>query len=260
MPERTEYAPGTPNWVDVSADDMDAAKVFYGGLFGWEAEAATEDPAESGNYHMFTMRGRPVAGLGPHQEGGPPPAWSTYIASDDVDKTLARATEAGGQVVVPAMDVMEAGRMAFVADGEGAVFGLWQAGDHIGAGIVNESGAFSWNELGTRDQAKAKDFYTQVFGWEPVEHDMGPMGTYVEFHLDGASIAGCMAMAPEVPAEVPPHWLTYFVVDDADAALQQVTELGGQVLNPAMDIPQGRFGIAADPNGAAFGVMKMSEE
>ncbi|HEY7622680.1 MAG TPA: VOC family protein, partial [Solirubrobacteraceae bacterium] len=114
MSERTSYEPGTPSWVDLSTPDVDASARFYGGLFGWEVEAAGP-PEETGGYAMFKLRGRNVAGVGPIMQEGQPPVWSTYVSTDDADGAVARAQEAGGSVVVEPMQVMDAGRMAFVA-------------------------------------------------------------------------------------------------------------------------------------------------
>src|SRR5690242_773936 len=144
MPERDSYDPGTPSWVDLGTPDIDASLKFYGELFGWEAEESQED---TGGYRLFTKNGRPVAGVMPLQSDEQPPAWSTYVAVEDADATIGKAKEAGGDVMVEPMDVMELGRMAFVTDDQGAAIGVWQAKEFPGAGLVNEAGAFCWNEL-----------------------------------------------------------------------------------------------------------------
>jgi predicted enzyme related to lactoylglutathione lyase len=102
----------------------------------------------------------------------------------------------------------------------------------------------------------AKRFYPAAFGWGIKDSSMGPM-TYTEWQLDGKSIAGGMAMMPGAPESVPSYWLVYFAVDDTDAAVKKVQELGGRELAPAMDSPAGRFAVVADPQGAAFAVIKI---
>ena len=166
MSERTSYEPGTPSWVDLSTPDVDASARFYGGLFGWEVEAAGT-PEETGGYAMFKLRGRNVAGVGPIMQEGQPPVWSTYVSTDDADAAVARAQQAGGAVIVEPMQVMDAGRMAFVAHPSGGYVGLWEPARHIGAELVNEPGALDWNELHTRDVDGAKGFYSALFGWIP---------------------------------------------------------------------------------------------
>jgi predicted enzyme related to lactoylglutathione lyase len=145
MSERTSYANGTPSWVDVASPDVEVSVTFYGGLFGWEY-ASAGPVEETGGYGMFTLRDKLVAGIVPLQNPQQPPVWNTYVAADDADATVAAATEAGGQVAMPAMDVMEAGRMAVLIDPVGAFVSLWQAGGTTGAQLVNEPGTFGWSE------------------------------------------------------------------------------------------------------------------
>jgi predicted enzyme related to lactoylglutathione lyase len=157
------------------------------------------------------------------------------------------------------MDVMTAGRMSVFQDPTGAIFSAWQPGDTKGVELVNEPGAFSWNELNTRDLETAKAFYTAVFGWVCETMQMGPM-TYTEVKVDGNTVAGMMDMTGTVPEQVPPHWLVYFAVDDTDATAAKAQELGGQLMVPPTDIPPGRFSVIADDKGAAFAVIKMAPQ
>jgi hypothetical protein len=254
MSERTSYEPGTPSWVDLSTPDVDASARFYGGLFGWDVEAAGP-PEETGGYAMFKLRGRTVAGVGPIMQEGQPPVWSTYVSTDDADGAVARAQEAGGSVVVEPMQVMDAGRMAFVAHPAGGFVGLWEPARHTGAELVNEPGALNWNELHTRDVEGAKAFYSAVFGWTAADQDFGEM-VYTVFNLGENGIGGMMPMPAGVPDEVPAYWLSFFAVDDCDGTVAKARELGGSVTVEAMDIPDiGRFAVLADPHGTTFGVV-----
>jgi predicted enzyme related to lactoylglutathione lyase len=254
MPERSDYAPGTPCWIDIGTD-VEPAKEFYTSLFGWDTQDAGP-PEETGGYGFFLKGGKMVAGYGPQQ--GPAVYWSTYIRVSDADQTAKEIEAAGGTTVMAPMDVMGAGRMGVFQDTEGAFIAIWQPENHRGAQVVNEPGALTWNELNTRNVEAAKAFYSRVFGWNPVTHTDGPM-PYTEFDLDGESIGGMLDMPPMVPAEVPPHWLVYFAVDDTDATVAKAQAKGGTVLAPAMDIPTGRFAVLMDPQGAAFGVIKLSQ-
>ena len=255
--EFSSYEPGRPCWVDVMTTDVDAGKRFYGEVFGWDGEDQTDD---EGNriYTNFRKGGRLVAGMsgmGPGQQGMPP-VWSTYIATDDADKIAARVPELGGTVIMPPMDVMTAGRMLVAQDPTGAFISFWQAGEHKGAELANAPGSFGWNELQTRDTATAERFYTELIGWaaSTSEGDM----PYTEFKLDGESVAAMMAMPAPVPAEVPANWLTYFNVEDCDAAVAAIESAGGSSLAPAMEVPVGRFAPVADPQGAVFAVIALS--
>lgn len=258
MSERTSYEPGTPSWVDLATPDLDAAAEFYSGLFGWEFVEAG-DPEETGGYRMAQLGGKTVAGLMPLTQEGQPPAWQSYVTVANAEASAAAVGEAGGQVVMAPMDVMDAGRMAVLADSTGAVFAVWQPRGSIGAEVVNEPGALSWNELETRDPAAAKAFYGSVFGWQFEDHDMGEM-TYTEWKLNGDSVGGMADITGQIPDEVPAHWMAYFAVADADAAVERIKDGGGQVHFGPMDIPSGRFAMVADPWGAAFAVIKLAEE
>jgi hypothetical protein len=258
MSERTSYEPGTPSWVDLSTPDVDASAGFYGALFGWEVEAAGP-PEETGGYGMFKLGDKLVAGVGPLMQEGQPAVWSTYVATDDADAAVARAKEAGGVAIVEPMDVMDAGRMAVVTHPAGGFIGVWQAGRHTGAQIVNEPGALTWNELQTRDPDGAKAFYSALFGWTPEDQEMGDF-TYTVFNLGDQGIAGAMPMPPGVPDEVPAYWLVYFAVEDCDASAAKAQELGATQMFAPMDIPGvGRFAVLTDPHGTAFAVIAAAQ-
>ena len=258
MPEKTEYAPGTPSWTDLGTPDFEASTRFYGELFGWRAE----EPGpieETGGYTMFTLRGKNIAGMGPLQEGQPP-AWGTYVSVSDADTTTKAAKNAGATVMLEPMDVMDAGRVAVFVDPTGAVISIWQPNQHIGAQLVNEPGTPCWNELDTRDTEKSKAFYTELFGWGTDAMPMGEGAKYTIWTLDGQGVGGMLPMPDMVPDEVPNNWLTSFAVDDCDASVSKLESLGGSVLAPATDMEGvGRFAVVADPHGAAFSVIKLAE-
>ena len=260
MSERSSYAPGTPCWVDLATPDLDAAEKFYGPLFGWEIPELPNS-AEMGGYRRAKKGGRDVAGAMPLMQEGQPPAWSTYISVDDADAISRAIQENGGTMIAEPMAVASYGRLAIFTDPEGAFFGIWEPADFAGAELVNEPGTVGWNELGTRDPAAAKQFYGAVFGWEYDEEPSDRVGTYTIAKVGGAMVAGMIDMnALEMPAEIPANWLSYFIVADADAALDEVRSGGGSVMNGPIDIPPGRFAVVADPFGAAFAVMQPNEE
>ncbi len=249
------YAAGTPSWVDLASPDVDASVAFYGGLFGWDAP---ELAPEAGGYRTFQLDGVPVAGVGPIMVPGQPPAWLTYVSVDDADAAADRITQAGGTVFVPPMDVLDVGRMVVFADPTGAACAVWQARAHQGAGLVNEPGALTWNELSSRNTPAAADFYSAVFGWGAATAQMGH-GEYTEWQLDGFPVGGMMPMPEEVPAEVPSYWLAYFGTADCDATVTRARDGGAQVVVPPSDIPPGRFAVLADPTGATFAVIRLAQ-
>jgi predicted enzyme related to lactoylglutathione lyase len=253
----TEYAPGTPCWVDLGSPDLEASKSFYTALFGWTAHVSP-DPA-AGGYTIFHLGDSPVAALGPLMGEGQPAAWSWYAATDDADETARRVEAAGGKVLMAPMDVLDAGRMAVFLDSTGAPFSVWQARDFNGSQAVSEPGTFVWNELMTRDTDEAVEFFGKTLGWTAKPGDLPDM-PYTEFQLNGRSVAGLMPMTgDEWPADLPNHWMVYFGVVDCDAACEKVKELGGLVSVQPTDIPGiGRFAVVSDADGAYFAVMSMA--
>ncbi|MBD8868100.1 VOC family protein [Nocardioides donggukensis] len=255
MTKFDRYTQGTPSWIDLMAPDQDGAKRFYGDLFGWEYDDQPID--DQGNtYSMARIEGDDVAGLGGQMEHeqGQPARWNVYFAADDVDAVASKVQEAGGQVMAGPMDVFDSGRMAFAQDPGGAMFGIWQAKQHIGSRRANEPGTNTWNEVAVDDVPATAGFYREVLGVTPQEMDMGPeMGTYTTFEVDGRSVAGSMSLPPGVP----PHWNVYFNVADLDASVARATDLGAEAVAPAMDIPGvGRLAFLKDPQGAMFNLMQ----
>lgn len=273
MTDRDRYIPGVPCWADTVHPDPEAAAEFYGGLFGWECEDTMPD-GESGHYIMGRIGGRDAAAVGSVPPGAPDGAvWNTYVRVDDADATTAVARAAGATVIVEPFDVFDAGRMAMFADPEGAPIAVWQPGRHRGALAVNEHGGVVFNELHTRDLARARDFYGAVFGWELLEMAPGVaywvMPAYGDFLEElnpgmrenmaamGAPTGFENVVATIVPiaaddADTPAHWSVTFAVDDADEAAATARQLGGRVLVEPRDMPWVRATTIEDPQGATF--------
>lgn len=250
-----EFAQGTPCWVDIGTPDLDGAIEFYSGLFGWEVE---KGPADMGHYSMARLHGRNVAGLADQQVPGMT-VWTTYLAVDDVDSTVALVTEHGGSVLAEPMTVEGFGRMAVVADAGGAVVAFWQAAGHPGFDVTDEPGSVCWNELTTRAVQASTDFYGSVVGIDVVPTPSDGMD-YYELRVGGRGVAGLMPMVGDMwPDELPNHWMVYFAVEDTDATAARCAELGGQVPVPPTDIPPGRFAVLTDPQGGHFSILRMSE-
>lgn len=258
MPQKSEYVPGTPCWADLATPDVDASGTFYSSLFGWETEKV-DDP-NAGGYTMLKLDGKFVAALGPVQNPGQPTAWTIYLATDDADKTVEVAQSAGATVLMAPMDVMDAGRMAILADPAGAAIALWQANTMHGFDVVDEANTFGWAELSTRDTAKSETFYSEVFGWTPKTSDAPGGMRYTEFKVGDSSVAGMMAMNPQVPAAVPSYWMPYFQVAGIEAAYAKATSLGAQTVVAVEAMPQLKFAILRDPQGATFGLLEMTQQ
>lgn len=251
MTTHASHPAGAPCWADLQSTDPARARAFYTALFGWDYQVSGP---EMGHYAMARLGGRQVAGMGGMPPGAPQPsAWTVYFASADIAATLTTVRANGGQPIMGPLPVADQGVLAVAADPSGAVFGLWQPGAHHGFQVTEEAGAPFWFEVNTRDVPAARDFYAKVFGY--VTTEIPGMG-YHTLDLGGQSLGGVMPMPPGIPPEVPAHWLVYFMVDDVDATVAAATAAGGAVLAPPMDIPYGRFAVLADPEGAAFAVMK----
>lgn len=260
MPEINSFDNGQFCWAELATTDTAAAKSFYSSLFGWEIEDA--DIPGGGVYSMFTIGGRYVGAASDQQEQersqGVPPHWNLYVSVDDADAFVKRAEAAGGTVLAPAFDVMDAGRMAVLADPTGAVVSLWQAGQHRGFGLVHEPGSWDWSELMTPDVEKAKAFYTETFGWDAGEYPTPDTQghTYTMFTKGDTQIAGLMGN-PAGMESTPPHWMVYYKVADIDGSLAKLKELGGQVyFGPQTVETVGTFATCADPQGAAFSLIE----
>ncbi|MPZ96701.1 MAG: VOC family protein [Propionibacteriales bacterium] len=250
MPTRETAPVGAPCWIDLLTSDTERSRDFYCRLFGWEAE---EPAAEFGGYFNFTKDGARVAGCMGNQAGsGIPDFWSVYLASDDAAKTVGAATANGGEVHAQPMAVGDLGTMAYVGDPDGAGIGVWQPGRHHGFGIFGEPGTPSWFELHARDYRAAVDFYRNVFRWDTHVVSDTPEFRYSTMRHGEDWLAGIMDASGFLTEEVSAHWSVYFGVDDTDAALARIVELGGSVLMDAEDTPYGRLAAAADPTGAQF--------
>jgi predicted enzyme related to lactoylglutathione lyase len=249
MGERTQYTPGTFCWTDLTTTDQDAAKAFYGELFGWEAE---DLPVGEGvSYSMQRIGGKDVAAISPQplqqREAGVPPMWNSYVTVESADATAERASELGATVHAPPFDVMDVGRMAVIQDPQGAFFMIWEPKKQIGAQLVNVPGALCWNELGSPDVDASAEFYSALFGWETQSFE--GMEDYLVIMNRGRSNGGIRKLDPP---GMPPNWAVYFAVEDIDAGLAKVEELGGTKHDGPIDIGMAKIGVVQDPQGAWF--------
>ena len=258
MPSIDKHTPGSFCWFELATTDQNAAKQFYGSLFGWDVSEFPMGPDEI--YTTFRLGGRDVGAvytMRPEQrQQGVPPNWMVYVATDSADDTAAKAAALGGTIIAPPFDVMDLGRMAVVADPAGAVFSLWQAKTSIGAQVTGEPGTVNWVEISVPDRARVMKFYEDLFGWQVVNGKEKKPATAADdyphvLHGD-AFIAGFAGPSQRDP-NAPPHLLTYFSVADVAASTKTAASLGAQVFLDVMDIGEnGKISVLADPQGAMF--------
>lgn len=244
-----------PDWVDLSTPDLEEATSFYSQVLGWELE---KTPTPMGDYYIGKQHGHQVAGLMEHtpELEDAPPMWTMFINVADVDGTVSKAAEAGGDILDPPSEIPD-GRVAVIADPAGAMLGVIATPlEHSDEKwFSTEHGAVCWVELLTRDREAAAPFYEAVFGWGAFTRDSDET-SYTIFTLNGEEIAGMMSMPAEVPAGAPSHWATYFAVDDCRAIERRAVDLGGKVLRATTEIDTGKFAVIEDPQGAKFSIME----
>lgn len=247
-------------WYELVSPDPDGARSFYEAVVGWTIEAR---PSGEMDYRMISSGEGNAAGLmrltDEMAAGGARPAWLGYVGVDDVDAMVGSISDGGGTIHMGPWDIPNVGRMAFVADPQGAPFYVMRgsSGETSTAFSYDtpRGGHCAWNELSTSDPAAALHFYGQRFGWvKDGDMDMGPLGKY-EFlrHGDKGMIGAVMPMMPGVPM---PVWTYYFRVPDIDAAATAIRDNGGTVVMEPMEIPGGDFSMnAIDPQGAHFALV-----
>jgi predicted enzyme related to lactoylglutathione lyase len=251
----TRYPHGTFSWADCSSTDAASGKRFYADIMGWEID---DRPIGNGQvYTMFKHDGHSVAAISQilPDPPGMPSVWTSYITVDDVDALADKVPALGGVVFMPPMDVLEEGRMMMIQDPTGAPVALWQAKNHIGAGLVNTPGAMTWNELAARDLQKAEAFYGTLLGWT---FQPGPTPGY-RMIFNGARLNGGIIQMDENWGDMPAHWMVYFSVANLDEALAKVEKLGGKLGTPVVEAPgTGRFAVVIDPQGATCTLIQLT--
>lgn len=253
-----KHAPGAFCWAELATTEQNAAIAFYSKIFGWSANNMPMGPNDF--YTIFQLEGRDAAAgctLRPDQlSHGVPPHWNLYIAVENADASAARAEQLGGKLLAPPFDVFDAGRMAVVQDPTGATFCLWQPKRNIGIGISASHGTLCWTDLSTPDQARAGQFYSDLFGWQIMKEDEDPAHNY--WHIkNGEEFIGGIPPSAHHRVGTPAHWMAYFTVSDCDATAAAAKNLGATLYMPPTDFEDvGRISIMADPQGAAFAIFK----
>ena len=236
-------------WHEQVSSDPQQAQDFYTGLFGWETEAYK--PGEV-DYTMISSGGQNHGGFARAMEGAPPPHWLSHVRVEKLEDTIEKATGAGGQLAAGPFEMGEVGRIAIIADPQGAYVSAYEPPDEGPA----PEGVFVWDELGTTDVDGAQRFYEEVFGWTTA--DMGSdFGGYRIFDRVGGTGQGVAGLMQNQEENIPAMWTPYVGVEDADATCAKAKELGATAIVEPIDVPTvGRFAVLQDPQGAVFGIIR----
>lgn len=238
-------------WYELLTTDTGASQRFYTELIGWDTASWRTDDQP---YMLWMNRQQQVGGLMelPELGAGAAPHWLGYVSTPDCDASVALASQLGARTLMPSMDVPQVGRIAVIADPQGAVIGIFTPlEEHADEDRDPRVGEFSWHELVTTDHAAAFPFYEKIFGWARTEAmELGELGVYQMYGRNGRSLGGMFNRSPDIPG---PMWLYYIRVDDVDAAAAKIRKLGGRVVLDPKDVPDGgRIVQALDPQGAMF--------
>ena len=259
MPYVDSHKPGSFCWIELATTDQNAAKKFYGSLFGWGINDAPMGPA--GVYTMFQLEGRTAAAACTLQkeqlDRGVRSHWTLYIAVESADTTTKRVSQLGGKVLVPAFDVSEFGRMAVLQDATGAGFCIWEGKTNKGTGITGVDGTLCWADLSTPDPVRASKFYSDLFGWKIVEDkDHDPPSGYAHIQNGDDFIGGVPPIKHRNP-NTPAHWLPYFLATNCDATAAKAKQLGAKFhMEPMTMEDVGRWAVVADLQGATFAIFQ----
>ena len=239
-------------WYELLTTDMKASERFYTTVVGWTVTPFEGSPQA---YDMWMRAGGvPVGGVMKIPEGmNFPPHWGMYVGVPKLEEAVSHIERLGGSALSLVIDVPSVGRMRVMRDPQGTAFSVYEpASPPKQPESEPEIGDVSWHELLTTDAEAGMKFYTELFGWRPMESiDMGPMGKY---HMFGRAfpLGGMMNKPPEM-AQVPPHWGFYFRVADVNSGADRVKTNGGKGLNGPMEVPGGDWIVnCMDPQGAAF--------
>jgi predicted enzyme related to lactoylglutathione lyase len=256
-------------WYELITDDVDKARDFYRAVVGWEIAAEGQAMPTGTTYRMIQRSDGGNAGgvltmSDDMKAHGGKPVWLGYIHHPDVDAAVERIKAVGGEVHMPAMDMPGVGRMAMVADGQGAQFYVMnptppEPGAKSDVFDPVKAQHFRWNELWTTDQAAAVALYTELFGWtQEGAMPMGPMGDYLFIQKDGVGIG---AIGKAQAGGEGSRWQYVAGVDDIDRACKAVADNGGTMLGEPMQIPGGEYSAYAhDPSGATIGLVGLRKE
>jgi len=249
--------PGKFVWADLVTDDISAAKKFYGALFGWSF-------SDYGGYIIAKNDERPVCGMfqrpRPADQPQARPRWFGYISVANVDKARNAVLNAGGHELAAPKKLPDRGQQAVFADAEGAIFGVVKSSSGDPEDFLADPGDWIWIQLLSRDAKHASEFYQAVGGYDMVENNSTNRQTDYILTSGGYARATVRTIRTD-DARVTPNWLPFIRVSSVSESVAKARELGGKILvEPKLELLDGRVAVIADPTGAAIGLMEWSGE
>jgi predicted enzyme related to lactoylglutathione lyase len=242
-------------WYELMTNDMDGAIAFYSKVVGWDIR---DSGMPNIPYMIFSMDGKDVGGIMSWKSMGMdmPTEWAAHLYAADVDKETAAVLADGGTEVQPPRDIPGVGRFAVVLDPQGAKYMLFQPNQTYAPPRLgqNDLGSIGWHELMTSDDKAAWDFYSRHYGWQKdFAMDMGDLGTYQTFIASSDRYTGAIMPIPPFVPDKTPRWKYYITIADIQSAARAVTDNGGTITMPPMQVPGGSWVLnAIDPQGGIF--------
>jgi len=246
-------------WQELLTGDPERAAAFYETVFGW---TITRRGAGERAYRLARLDGRPVAGVLRIADGrdGRTPAsrWIGLMSVPDVDAAVALATAEGGRTLVAPGTQLGRGKVALLADPEGAPFGVIRTVEGDPADLDPVAGEWLWRELWAADPARMAGFYRALGHY--ARRRVSSSNDRDEWLLSTGELprAGVVDRAAAARESA---WLPYLRVVDLPATLRAVVAAGGRVLvEPSPQRRGGRAAIVADATGAPLGVAQWPVE
>lgn len=246
-----EHLMGKVIWHELVTPNLEAAKRFYSGLFGWSFRDVGSD------YSLAYSEGEAVGGI--FQRPLPPgghrqPLWLSFIAVSDVDSAAHAAEQNGAKVLAGPKSHPNRGEQAVLSDPEGATFGVLASSSGDPPDYLANPGAWIWSAVLVRDPDQEASFYQKVFDYEVFDISEGEP---LQVVLSSQDYARATIRPLVHGGRGRPRWLGFVRVDDAVSAASKAKSLGARVLvEPRTDRHGGRIAVIADPAGAPLGLME----
>ncbi|WP_455219699.1 VOC family protein [Kaarinaea lacus] len=256
QPSTNQYFPGKFIWRNLFTNDVESAVNFYRGMFGWESRRFG---GGRNAYMLMTNTGLSVAGIILlNNNDNTENQWVSFISVDDVNQTSNYVTGNGGKVLVSPRIFEQHGQLAIFADPEGAAFGVMNSSSGDPRDVMPEVGQFVWADLLAKQPKAQIAFYKGIADYAVEQNQSSAVDNDFFLRTRNVPRAGIL----EIPdKDILPNWLPYVRVNNMVDSIVKTTQLGGTViLEPSMEIYNGKLAVILDPTGAALGMIEISQQ